>query len=255
MLFKPKKAKKADGFKTEVGRSEYDAKRILNDNTSFDVREAFNELKTNVIFSMTDKGTKKILVTSSFAAEGKSTTSLNLAISLAENNRKVLLVDCDLRRPNVGRLLQFDEKKGLSNILVNECEIGEALHKTKYANLDVVLTGSTPPNPTELLSSEGMQAFVDNVSQHYDYVILDTPPVNLVTDAVILSRLVNGVIIVCRQYVTEKKMLLSAVEKLRFVNAKILGVVLNDVATSKADYGKYGYYNGANNSTNIEKAK
>lgn len=238
--------KKSDTRKTEAGRSENDIKRVLNDNTSFDVREAFNELRTNLVFSMTSKGTKRILVTSSFAAEGKSTTSLNMAISLAENNIKVLLVDCDLRRPNIGRLAGCSEKKGLSNILVNDCELSEALYKTKYKNLDVVLTGSTPPNPTELLSSDGMKAFLDTVSQDYDYIILDTPPVNLVTDAVILSRLVNGVVIVCRQYVTEKKMLMSAVEKLKFVDAKILGVVLNDVATTKTGYGRLNYYSSTN---------
>ena len=244
MLFGNKK--KPDARKNDAVRSENDLKRVLNDNTSFDVREAFNELRTNIVFSMTSKGTKRILVTSSFAAEGKSTTSLNMAISLAENNKKVLLVDCDLRLPNIGRLIGSNEKRGLSNILVNDCEISEALYKTKYKNLDVVLTGSTPPNPTELLSSDGMQTFLDEVSKNYDYIILDTPPVNLVTDAVILSRLVNGVIIVCRQYVTEKKMLMSAVEKLKFVDAKILGIVLNDVATSKTGYGRLDYYGSAN---------
>ncbi|MBQ6555188.1 MAG: CpsD/CapB family tyrosine-protein kinase, partial [Firmicutes bacterium] len=205
-------SKVSDTRKNDVGRSENDIKRVLGEKTSFDVREAFNELRTNIVFSMTGKGTKRILVTSSFAAEGKSTTSLNMAISLAENNKNVLLVDCDLRRPNVGRLIGINEKRGLSNILVNDCEISDALCKTKFKNLDVVLTGSTPPNPTELLSSDGMKACLDSVSENYDYIILDTPPVNLVTDAVILSRLVNGVIIVCRQYVTEKKMLMSAVE-------------------------------------------
>lgn len=242
--------KKVDIKQTERDISKINRKRVLNDSSSFDVRESFNELRTNVLFSLTNKGAKKVLITSSLASEGKSTTALNMAISFAETGVKTLIVDCDLRRPNQGKLLDDKEKKGLSNILVNDCKISDALHETRYKNLDVVLTGSTPPNPTELLSSDGMKAFIDEMSEKYDYIILDTPPINMVTDAAILSSLVNGVIVVCRQYVTEKKILASAIEKLQFVDAKIIGIVLNDVSSSKASYGKYarskyskyGYY-------------
>ncbi len=238
MFFKKKKKHSSIG---DAGREKNDPLRILNENTSFDVRESFNELRTNILFSISDKGTRKILITSSLAAEGKSTTALNVAISLAEVDEKVLIIDCDLRRPNLGRLLSDKEKKGLSNILVNDCSISDALHSTKYKNLDIILTGATPPNPTELLSSDNMRSFVDEVSANYDYVIFDTPPINLVTDAAIISRLASGVIIVARQYVTEKKLLTAAIEKLNFVDAKILGVVLNDVVAAKSGYGKYSY--------------
>lgn len=242
MLFRKKK--KSDSVMGDAGREKNDPLRILNENTSFDVRESFNELRTNILFSLSNKDTRKILVTSSLASEGKSTTALNMAISLAETDIKVLIVDCDLRRPNLGRLLDDNEKRGLSNILVNNCRTEDALHSTKYKNLDVVLTGATPPNPTELLSSDGMKAFVDEVSPNYDYIIFDTPPINLVTDAAIISRLANGVIVVARQFVTEKKLLAAAIEKLEFVEAKILGIVLNDVSTSKGGYGKYKRYGG-----------
>jgi len=234
--------KKIDVKQAEKDMLLTNRKRILNDKSPSAVRESFNELRTNVLFSLTNKGAKKVLLTSSLAGEGKSTTALNMAISFAETGVKTLIVDCDLRRPNLGRLLDDKGKKGLSNILVNDCTVKEALHETKFKNLDVVLTGSTPPNPTELLSSDGMKAFLDEMSESYDYIILDTPPINMVTDAAILSSLVNGVIVVCRQFVTEKKLLASAIEKLQFVDAKIIGVVLNDVASSKASYGKYSRY-------------
>ena len=209
---------------------------------TFDVRESFNELRTNIVFSMSSKGTKKVLITSSIASEGKSTTCLNMAITFAEAGTKTLLIDCDLRVPNIDKLLNDDSKKGLSNILVNDCTIEEALHPTQYKNLDVILSGSIPPNPTELLASDAMQALMDELSDKYDYILLDAPPVNVVTDAVIISRLATGVVVVCRQYVTDKKMLGATVEKLQFANAKILGIVLNDVAVAKKGYGKYSKY-------------
>ena len=218
------------------------AQRIINEKTTFDVRESFNELRTNIVFSMPDKGTKRVLVTSSLASEGKSTTSLNMAITFAEAGTKTLLIDCDLRCPNVGKLLGDNAKKGLSNILVNDCGIDDALHPTNYKNLDVILAGSVPPNPTELLASDSMQALVDELSARYEYIIFDAPPVNVVTDAVIVSRIASGVVVVCRQYVTDKKTLTSAVEKLRFVGARILGIILNDVSVSKTGYGGYSKY-------------
>lgn len=227
---------------TEAAKLRENMARVLNEKTSFNVREAFNELRTNVLFSLTNKGAKKVLITSSLASEGKSTTAINMAISFAETDVKVLIVDCDLRRSNIGRLLDDKEKRGLSNILVNDCKTEDCVHGTKYKNLDVVLAGSVPPNPTELLSSDGMKVFVDEMSEKYDYIIFDAPPINLVTDAAILSRLANGVVVVCRQYVTEKKLLASAIDKLKFVDAKILGIVLNDVSMSKKGYGRYSNY-------------
>ena len=234
--------KKKTAAVTDAVQRKINSLRIINDKTTFDVRESFNELRTNIVFSMSSKGSKKVLITSSIASEGKSTTCLNMAITFAEAGTKTLLIDCDLRVPNVGKLLDDNTKKGLSNILVNDCTVDEALHGTQYKNLDVILSGSIPPNPTELLASDSMQALVDELSEKYDYIIFDAPPVNVVTDAVIISRLATGVVIVCRQYVADKKMLTATVEKLRFANAKILGIVLNDVASTKSGYGKYGKY-------------
>jgi capsular exopolysaccharide synthesis family protein len=158
---------------------------------------------------------------------------------------KVLLIDCDLRRPNIARLLNQKGDRGLSNILVNDCTVKSAIYKTEYQNLDVIFAGKIPPNPAELLSSDRMKQLVAELSKEYDYIFFDTPPINLVTDAALISSLADGVILVSRQFVTERKLLAQAVEKLNFVQAKIIGLVLNDVTSNKVGYGgykKYGYY-------------
>lgn len=220
---------------------EKNQKRLLNNDTFFDVRESYNELRTNVMFSLTNVGCKKILVTSSVASEGKSTTCFNLAITFAEAGAKVLVVDCDLRRPNIDKLVGVHNELGLSTLMIGACKVEQALNKTNYKNLDVILSGKIPPNPTELLSSENMKVLIENLSEKYDYIFLDTPPISIVTDAALLSGLVDGAVIVSRQYVTERKILLESVNKLKFVNMKVIGVVLNDVVSSKVGYGDYGY--------------
>lgn len=219
-------------------------KRLLNKNTAFDVREAYRELRTNVMFSVAGEGAKVISVTSSIASEGKSTTCFNLAITFAEMGAKAIVVDCDLRRPNVGRLVGLHKKKGLSNYLINDAKFEDVVLNTEYENLDCLLAGNIPPNPTELLASEAMKELIDKLKEKYDYVFLDTPPVTIVTDAAVISKLTNGMIVVSRQFVSEKPLLNDAISKLKFVDAKIIGVVLNDVSVSNGGYGgyKYKYY-------------
>ncbi len=225
---------------------EENSKKIITTDTRFDVREAYNELRTNLMFSIPSSGSKVISITSSIASEGKSTTCLNTAISFADIYGKAIVVDCDLRRPNVDKLLGLNTKKGLSNLLVNDCKFEDAIVRTKYKNLDVITAGNIPPNPTELLSSDAMSKLIDELKREYKYIFLDTPPINIVIDASILVKLVDGVVLVVRQQVAEKKMLQESVKKLRFANAKILGFVLNDVPSdnkrySRGKYGRYGY--------------
>ncbi len=225
---------------------EENSKKIISCDTRFDVREAYNELRTNLMFSIPSSGSKVVSITSSVASEGKSTTCLNTAISFADIYGKTIVIDCDLRRPNVDRLLGLKTKKGLSNLLVNDCRFEDAIVRTKYKNLDVIAAGNIPPNPTELLSSEEMTKLIEELKREYKYIFLDTPPINIVIDASILVKLVDGVVVVVRQQVAEKKMLQESVKKLRFAGAKILGFVLNDVPSdnkkySRGKYGKYGY--------------
>lgn len=239
-----KKPDKSEVEKNRILEIEKNSKRLINKNTKFDVKESFKDFRTNVIFSLPNSGCRRVLITSSLVSEGKSTTCINLAITCAETGAKVVVIDCDLRRPNVGKLLRDNTEKGLSNVLVNDCKLSQALHNTNYENLDVILSGAIPPNPAELLSSDNMKALVEELSKEYDYVFLDAPPVNVVTDAVVLSAVVDGVVLVTRQFVTERRLLIEAVNKLRFVNAKIIGTVINDVVSTKTGYGKYGRYKG-----------
>lgn len=213
--------------------------RLLNDDTRFDIRESYKELRTNIMFFFAKKGCKVIAVTSSIASEGKSTTCFNTAITFAETGAKVLVIDCDMRRPNVAKLLNVKGDKGLSNILVGESTVDQVLIHSEYSGLDVITAGNIPPNPTELLTSDNVSATIEALKEKYDYIFLDTPPVTIVTDAILLSKVCDGFIVVVRQTRAEKKMLTDAVSKLRFVDAKIIGFVFNGVVVSKSGYGYY----------------
>lgn len=211
--------------------------------TNFAVRESYKALRTNVMFSIPKKECRRIIVTSAVDGDGKSTNSVNLAINIAETGTKVLLIDCDLRRPNVANLMNIDNKKGLSNVLTGYCSFENAVVKDATPNLDVLPAGEVPPNPTELLGSSAFSELLDSVSSKYEYVILDTPPVNLVTDTVLLSKLVDGIIIVVRANRTEKDSVNYAINSLRLVDAKILGFVYNAAdGDGKTGYGKYHRY-------------
>lgn len=217
--------------------------KIINNDTPFAVREAYKALRTNVMFSIPKKNCKRIMVTSSMAGEGKSTNSINLAMTVAETGAKVLLIDCDLRRPNVANLLLLKKDRGLSNMLAGYNSYEDVVIRDVQKNLDVITAGEIPPNPTELLGSTEFSDFLDAMSEKYGYIILDTSPINLVTDSVLLSKLVDGIVLVVRCNSTAKDSVNDAINSLKMVDAKILGFVFNDVENSgKGGYGKYGKY-------------
>lgn len=219
--------------------------RILNDKSSFHVKEAYKALRTNIVFAIPHDGAKRIIVTSALAGEGKSTNCLNLAISFAQTGAKVLLVDCDLRKPNVANLLNIQSAPGLSNVLANLNTVDSVIVHSEYPNLDVIPSGDMPPNPAELLGSSAMQETLDRLSEIYEYIFLDTSPINLVTDSAVLSKMAHGIVLVVRQGRTDKESVAESIKKLSFVNANIIGFVLNgrltDVKMGQR-YGKSGYY-------------
>lgn len=235
-MLRTERSRKNNG-KFDVMRREFEREKVLSSKSGFQVREAYKILRTNVIFSLPKEGCKRICVTSSNASEGKSLNSLNLAITFAETGAKVLLIDCDLRRPNVSRLLNRKSYPGLSNALVGLTKLEDVIQDSGFKNLDVILSGNIPPNPAELLGSENMKAFIDELSEKYDYIFFDTAPVNVVTDTNILSKWMTGVIVVVLYNSTDKDTLEEAVKQLEFVDAKILGFILNGVA-----YGSGGSY-------------
>ena len=179
MLLKKKKKK----MRSSAANILHDRRAILHPESPFSVREAYKTLRTNLTFSMTAKGSKLIGITSAVASEGKSTNCMNLAITFAENGARVLVLDCDMRRPNIARLLDCPVTPGLSNVLVGVCDLEKAVQKNVYENVDVLPAGDMPPNPTELLDSERMQELLDTLRGDYEYILLDMPPVNVVADA------------------------------------------------------------------------
>lgn len=218
-------------------------KHIINDKSPFAVLEAYKSLRTNLNFALMDEdGCKVIAVTSALMSEGKSTTSVNLAITYAAMNYRVLLIECDLRRPTLARRLELKSKVGLSNLLIDSSLFDEVLTQTKVENLDFISSGSVPPNPTELLASAKMEKLLAALKSAYDVILLDCPPVNIVADACILAPLCSGVLFVVHSGVTDRGSVDFALEQLQYAKAKILGFVLSGEDMSNSSYGYRGYY-------------
>lgn len=216
---------------------------ILTEESPFAVQEAYKTLRTNLIFSIPGDECRKILVTSSMQAEAKSTTTVNLGIAFAQNKSKVLVIDCDLRLPTIGPKLGIEPGPGLSNVLVGMCSVGEAICHLPNG-LDVMQAGDIPPNPTELLGSDKMSRLLDALGEWYDYILLDTPPVCTVSDAVILAKYTSGAMLIVRQDFATEESISEALDKLEFSEVKILGFVFTGVANGKQksyQYKKYGY--------------
>ncbi len=211
------------------------------------VTEAIKAVRTNLRFSSVNDKIKTILITSSVAGEGKSFISANLAAAYAEGKEKVLLIDCDLRRGRQKDVfgLHGTSKKGLSNLLIDHNwhkNIDNYIYKTEIPGLDVIPTGSTPPNPTILLESNKLDKITDILKEKYDLIIFDAPPVGGLTDALIMTRLANIVLIVARAKKTTIELLESTKESLETVNANIAGVILNRVDKKDSKYYKNYYY-------------
>lgn len=216
-------------------------KLILNDSSPFMLQEAYKTLRTNLMFALRGDGCKRFCVTSSMPGEGKSITVLNLAISIAQTGKKVLVIDADLRRPAMARLLVESANPGLSNILAGQVSLEDAIREEAYLNLDIILSGDIPPNPSELLSSQQMQDLLTEVSGKYDYVLVDAPPVNLVSDCCIITSLLDGVIFLARQGSARKDGVKQAISQLHLTEAKILGCIFNGVELNTKRYYRYNY--------------
>ncbi|WP_346913693.1 CpsD/CapB family tyrosine-protein kinase [Clostridium sp.] len=199
------------------------------------VAESYRTLRTNLQYSSFDSDYKVIVITSSNPSEGKSTVAGNLALSLSEGDRRVILIDCDLRKPTLHKRFELSNVTGLSDIMLakeKNLVVGQRYNK----NLIVITAGTIPPNPSEMLGSKYMSILIENLKKLYDYVILDTPPIQLVTDAQILSAKADGTILVVRAEETKKSSVHNAIDLLRKVNANIIGIVLNGVENKGNSY-------------------
>ncbi|MBR2523792.1 MAG: CpsD/CapB family tyrosine-protein kinase [Clostridiales bacterium] len=219
---------------------------FLGPKLNFEGRESYNLLRTNLMFSTkrNDRSARVIGVTSSLHGEGKSLTSINLAYSLAESGQKVVLVECDLRLPTLRKKLSLPKTTGLSNLLAGINSENATLHKdVLIKKMDVVQAGDIPPNPSELLGSKPFSLLIDNLAESYDVVLLDLPPVGEVSDALVASKVTDGIIVVVRQDYTQTSDLDYALRQIELIGAKIIGFVYNGAAskTRKYKYGKYKY--------------
>ncbi|GGM32061.1 protein-tyrosine kinase [Paraliobacillus quinghaiensis] len=204
------------------------------------ISEQFRTIRTNLQFSSVDEELKTMLVTSAGPSEGKSSTVANLAIVFAQQDKRVLLIDADLRKPTVHYTFRIDNRRGLSSVLVGELALHDAVAKSDVQNLDVLPCGPIPPNPSELLGSKAMKKLIADASEYYDLIIFDTPPVLAVTDAQILANISDGALLVVRSKQTEFENAEKAKELLMPAQAKLLGVILNDREQKKGNYYYYG---------------
>lgn len=213
----------------------------ISDKSKFAIVESYKAARTNIMFSLSADDEKVFAVTSYSKGEGKSTVSSNLAISFSKMEKKVLLVDSDLRRPNLHNIFKIDNSTGLSNVIGKMGDFDEAVHRDALPNLDILPSGTIPPNPSELLCSSRFIDLVKRVKEEYDYVIFDTPPVGVVSDALLLKDLVAGFVVVLRERSTTHGDIQNLLESTKLADCKLLGFIKVGCITGKRR-GKRGYY-------------
>ncbi len=204
--------------------------------------EAYRGIRTGILFSSADEPPQVVLVASSGPREGKTITSANIAIAMAQAGGRVLLMDCDLRRPKLHRLFSLERDRGMANLLVGRAGLDDVVIPSAVPNVDLIPSGPIPPNPSELLSSHHMKSLLDEARSRYERIIIDSPPITAVTDAVILSQMVDGVVLVVRAGETHREVIKNGIGQLRAVNARILGAILNGVDMGRDSYYYYQYY-------------
>ena len=221
-----------------------DYSSVIGKKRPFATAEAHKRLRTNVMFSFPEgEGCRVIGITSAMAHEGKTTTSINLAYDLQKVGKRVLLIDADMRMSNIVKILGVNKAPGLSNLLVGREEHLKCVQtSTMLEELRIISCGDVPPNPSELLSSKRMAAVIESLRNVFDYIILDLPPIAAVSDALVVSALADGMIIVARQDYADKRLMDDAVRQLQFHEANIIGFVMNCSHVENRYYGKYGKY-------------
>ena len=226
--------------KVSFGQSEH---KTLHKHLNFTATEQYKLLRTNIDFTLPqDEKCHVIGVTSSMRGEGKSTTAINLSYVLAEKGSKVLLIDGDLRIPSVAKKLQIKSIPGLTTLLMSKSTDVELFKSSLLDNWYILPAGEIPPNPSELLGSHRMEVLLEALKDQFDYIIIDLPPVNIVSDALSVSPFISGMVVVVREEYTEKKELTHCMRQLSLSNVNVLGCVLNEAKANGGSYGKYKKY-------------
>ena len=200
--------------------------------------EAYKTLRTNVQYSSISKKIKTLLVTSADSKDGKSTVCSNLGVTFSQNGQSVIILDCDFRKPSIHKFFNISNSVGITNILLGEEKLEETIQHYN-SNTDILTAGNIPPNPSEILGSQSMINLLSFLSERYDIVIIDSPPVGVVTDAQIISASVDGTLVVIRAEETKAKRVTEAVNLLKKVDANIIGMVLNEAQTINKSYSDY----------------
>ena len=233
MIFKKKSTAEAPKVNT-----------MLHKELSFAATEAYKLLRTNLMFTLPDEKKCRVVgITSSGRGDGKSTTAINLSYTLAETGKRVIIIDADLRLPTAAEKLGIKATPGLSNVLAGAEREDDVVRSIgELENWFVLPSGDIPPNPTEMLASTQMHALVERLSESYDYIIIDLPPVNIVSDALVVSSMLDGIIVVVREGHSGRRELALCMRQLDLAGVKVLGFVVNNAGDGTSPYRKYKYY-------------
>lgn len=217
--------------------------KTLHKNLKFTATEQYKLLRTNLSFTLPEEdGCAIVGITSAMRGEGKSTTAVNLSYVLAESGKKVLLIDGDLRLPSVAKKMKLANSPGLTDLLKGNESMQMSNFKSElFSNWYILPSGELPPNPSELLGSKRMENILKHFSKSFDYIIFDLPPVNIVSDALTVSKFISGMVVVIREDYTEKKELETCFRQLKLSDVKVLGCVINEAKNGRGSYGKYKY--------------
>jgi capsular exopolysaccharide synthesis family protein len=232
----------------QEAREAFNPELIVHTRPLSGVAEAARAVRTNLLFMSPDRPFRKLLVTSAAPSEGKTTVASSLAIALAQGGQRVCIIDCDLRRPRLHRVFGRSGDGGITNVLVSEASLDEVIKPTAVDGLWSIPAGPIPPNPADMLHSDRFKRMLNELGERFDRVVIDSPPVAAVTDAAILSTVVDGVLFVIRAFSTNKELAQRGLRALQDVDARIAGVVLNAVNPRKDEYSYYYRYHYYRNS-------
>jgi capsular exopolysaccharide synthesis family protein len=218
------------------------ASPMINNGVPANFAEAFRTVRTNVLFSSAEEGGRSLVVTSTAPGEGKTLVATNVAMALAQAGQRVLLVDADMRRPRVHEVFDMSQQPGLSNLLTGNCKASESVRKSATPGLWVLSAGDNPPNPAELVGSHRFKDLLASLTAHFDWVIIDSPPVLAVTDAALAAHRASGVLFVIGSEMTSRNTAMAALEQIQSAKAKVVGAVLNRVNVERNSYYYSHYY-------------
>ena len=250
------KAKKPKLFAGNFEPVSAEMSMLAGKDSPFIIREAYKTLRTNLLFSLSTRQNNVIVISSPVESEGKSTNCANLALSMAETHASVLLIDADLRRPTQSKIFGLKNRKGLADVLGGFCSLEQGIQHQVAPCLDVMFSGQLPPSPSELLGSVNMEKLLELLKKQYDFIFIDTPPVNVVTDALVVSRFAAGIVLSVRHRKSSHSELRRTISSIEFSNLPILGIILSESTDMVPGYGKkrgfnrYGYrksYSGYSN--------